>query len=132
MEIIMTTLKTVLSISSLAAILAMPLMLSGANASTTTKLMSCQANSKQGVVECCERILRTEPRPQWMGGFRGGCGEVVACRGRGNSTSYGLTAAIAVAPKRCGIYILEIQDGDGNSRKHNPQRSRNNRGGGKQ
>jgi hypothetical protein len=111
----MTTFKTLLSVSSLAAIIAVPMMLTGAHASTTSKLMSCQANSKQGVIECCERILRNDRKPQWMGGFRGGCGTVVACS-RGGARG---------ARNKCYVYIPEIEQKGSPEQEQQTERSYN-------
>jgi hypothetical protein len=105
MEIIMTTFKSVLSLSTFAALIAIPLMISGAQASTTGKLLACQANSKQGVVDCCERILRTNKRPLWMIGGGSSCNSAAVCRGGSSSGGEKLSAAFVAAPKRCGIYI---------------------------
>jgi hypothetical protein len=104
-ETIMTTFKSVLSLSTFAAIIAIPMLVSGAQASTTTKLLSCQANSKQKVVDCCERILRTNTRPYWISSGTGACGGVVVCKGGGKPSKTVLTAVVAAKPKRCMVYV---------------------------
>ena len=101
----MTILKSVLLLPALATIIAMPLMMSGAQASTTTKLLSCQADSRQKVVDCCQRILRTNTRPYWISSGTGACGAVVACKAVGKPSKPILTAAVAPKPKKCIVYI---------------------------
>jgi hypothetical protein len=119
----MTALKSVLCISTFASLIALPMMLSGAQASTTTRLLSCQANSRQQVIDCCESVLRTEQRPYWMVNGRNGCTAAVACSGRGNYNSKALSAALVKAPKRCAMYIPSIEQ-----KSNNPQRESNDRG----
>jgi hypothetical protein len=114
LETIMTALKSVLSLSTLAAIVAIPMMVSGAQASTTTKLLSCQADSRQKVVDCCQRILRTNTRPYWISSGTGACGAVVACKGGGKPTKPTFAAVVVPKPKKCVVYIPEIDTiGDG-------------------
>jgi hypothetical protein len=128
----MTTLKSVLSLSALAVIVAMPLMMSGAQASTTTKLLSCQADSRQKVVDCCQRILRTNTRPYWISSGTGACGAVVACKaGKSSKPTF---AAVVAPPKKCVVYIPEIDTigggkGDDTPVPNSNPRNPNSRGG---
>jgi hypothetical protein len=129
----MTTLKSVLSLSALAAFVAMPLMMSGAQASTTTKLLSCQADSRQKVVDCCQRILRTSTRPYWISSGTGACGAVVACK-PGGKPSKPTFAAVAPKPKKCVVYIpgedtIGGGKGDDTPTPNNNPRTPNARGG---
>jgi hypothetical protein len=104
LEFIMTKLTSGLCIATLAVVGAL-IMSSGVQASTTTKLLSCQANSKQKVVDCCDRILRTNQRPYWITSGLGGCGGVVACKAGGKPTKTYFAAVTVTKPKKCVVYI---------------------------
>jgi hypothetical protein len=123
LEFIMNTLQTSLSLSAVAVIgslLAMPLLTSEANASVTSQLMSCQFNSKQKSVDCCQKILRTQKKPIWMINAGGSCSSAVKCVGGGSRDRAALTAVPNV--RKCRIYILEENGGDGGRPTVTPQR----------
>jgi hypothetical protein len=82
LEFIMTKTLNLLSLSTLAlvgAIFALPAISSDANASATSQLMRCQFNTKQKVVDCCQRVLRDERKPQWMKEASGNCSSAAVC-----------------------------------------------------
>ena len=97
-----------------AAVLAMPLLAGSASASTTSKLMSCQFDTKNKVVDCCQRVLRNEKRPMWMPAGNGGCSTVAKCvgGGKGGKVAISYVAAPGRKPK-CGIYIPPTNDNGG-------------------
>lgn len=103
---------TVSKLAVLGAIFLAPLMFTGAQASTTTKLLSCQANTKQKVVDCCERILRTNTRPYWISSGSGACGAAAVCSGGGKPPKT-YAALVVVKPKKCSIYIPDTGSSDG-------------------
>jgi hypothetical protein len=124
----MTALRSVLCISTFASLIAVPMLLSGAQASTTTRLLSCQANSRQQVIDCCESVLRTEQRPYWMVSGRNGCTAAVACSGRGNYGTKALSAALVKAPKRCAMYIPGIEEKSNDPQRESSSRNSQSRG----
>ena len=98
-----------------AAVLALPLLASSASASATSKLMSCQFDTKNKVVDCCQRVIRDEKRPMWMPAGNGGCASVAKCVGGGKKPSAVAIAYVPTRKPKCGIYIPQIQDGGGSN-----------------
>jgi uncharacterized membrane protein len=118
MEIIMTKIQSGLTLTALAltgAFLALPLLVGDAKASTTSKLMNCRYDSRQKVMDCCQRVLRTESKPYWISSGAGSCSSVVKCVGGGKKTTYGVTASVANKPKRCFVAIPNENSGGRNS-----------------
>ena len=93
-----------------AVVLAMPLLAGSASASTTSKLLNCQSSSKQKVVDCCQRILSKNDRPQWMTQGSDSCSNAVKC---------------IVGQRKCYVYIPNQIDTGRSSR----DRTANIRGG---
>jgi hypothetical protein len=124
MENIMTKIQSGLTLTALAltgAFLALPLLVGDAKASTTSKLMNCRYDSRQKVMDCCQRVLRTESKPYWISSGTGSCSSVVKCVGGGK---YGATASIVNKPKRCFVVIPnEDSHGDNSSAEAQPERT---------
>jgi hypothetical protein len=108
LEFIMTKTLNVLSLSSLAllgAMFALPVISSDANASATSQLMRCQFNTKQKVVDCCQRVLRDERKPQWMKATGGNCSSAAVCVPGGRQGRAALSFASAKPKPKCFIKI---------------------------
>jgi hypothetical protein len=123
LEFIMNTLQTSLSLSAVAVIgslLAMPLLTSEANASVTSQLMNCQFNTQQKSVDCCQKILRTQKKPIWMINAGGSCSAAVKCVGGGSRGRFAISAVRTY--RKCRVYILDENGGDGGRFKDTPQR----------
>lgn len=115
MENIMTRIQsgtTLIALSLTGAILALPLLVGDAKASTTSKLLNCRYDTRQKVMDCCQRVLRTESRPYWISSGTGSCGSVVKCVGGGKKATY---ATVANKPKRCSIVIPNDDSSRGSS-----------------
>jgi hypothetical protein len=90
----MKTQTTMISCATLiAAALSLPMMLADAQASTTSKLANCKANSKQKVIACCEKTVEDHKRPYWMSKGQNACTAAVVC-----SKSNKLTLTHVTAP----------------------------------
>lgn len=53
-------------------------MSSAAQASITSKLLKCQAGSRDAAVHCCQEVVNTYGAPSWLGG-RDNCNRSVSC-----------------------------------------------------
>ncbi len=120
----MTQIQFGLTLTALAltgAFLALPLLVGDAKASTTSKLLSCRYDTRHKVMDCCQRVLRTESKPYWISSGTGSCSSVVRCAGGGK---YGATALIVKKPKRCYVAIPnEDSHGDNSSAEVQPERT---------
>ncbi len=84
----------------LAALIIVPQMAGSAKAGATDNLLKCKYNSRQQTINCCEHILKTNQRPQWMSSG-GSCTAAVKCVG--GKQKY-LTFAANFKPK-CFVQI---------------------------
>ncbi len=108
----MNKIQSTLSLSAIAlvgVVFVMPLVASTANANTTMKLLNCRFDSKSKVEDCCEKIMRTNAKPYWIAGGGGSCGSVIKCVGGGKSSPVAATFVAAVKPKKCFVYIPEVE-----------------------
>jgi hypothetical protein len=113
--------STILAVSAAslsAALLSLSLLSAPANASTTSMLMNCKYNTKQKVIDCCQRILRKQPKPIWLEEGSSGCAAVAKCSKTGPSHS------ITYVPQRC--YIQIPSEGGGTGSERTPQGRRLN------
>ena len=94
------------------ALLAIPLLSSGASASTTSRLMHCASNSKSKSIECCESVVRGAV-PLWMKMSGRNCEKVVKCT---SSAGYRGSPAATVPPKKCKVVVFldDTRDNGGN------------------
>jgi uncharacterized membrane protein len=106
---------TVTALALTGAFLALPLLVGDAKANTTSKLMNCRYDTRQKVMDCCQRVLRSESRPYWISSGTGSCGSVVKCVGGGKKPSYSTVASVVSKPKRCFIAIPSEDSGGRNS-----------------
>jgi hypothetical protein len=134
LEFVMTKTLNILSLSTLALVGAMftlPAISTDANASATSKLMRCQFLTKQKVVDCCQRVLRTEKKPYWLHDTGGSCSSAAVCV-PGKPAKLALTHVAAVKKPRCFIKMVygdtPIKGGD-TPRRENNRRSPNHAGG---
>lgn len=113
----MTKFNATLSLSTLAAVgalMAMPLFAGSANAGATSDLMRCKFNTKQKVVDCCQRILHDQQKPQWLPGGEGNCAAATKCVGTYKSRQVAAIAYVPAKP-RCFITIPNNPTTDGDT-----------------
>jgi hypothetical protein len=127
MEYIMKKIQTGMTLTAFAmvgAFLALPLLVGDAKANATSKLMNCRYDTRQKVMDCCQRVLRTESKPYWISSGLGSCSGAVRCVGGGKKPTYATIAAIK--PKRCFIVVPQ-DDGQhgGTTDQPTPQRTPN-------
>jgi hypothetical protein len=106
LEDIMTKSQNYFSFATIAfaaAVIAMPLMSSGASADATSSLKNCKYNSRAKTVDCCNKVIRQYRKPLWMRTSDKGCSDVVSCYGYEGKRSY-----------YCYINIYD-RGGDGNN-----------------
>ncbi len=116
----MTKTTNILSLSALAligAVFVLPTLSSDANASATSKLLNCNFDSKQQVVDCCKRVLQTEKKPYWLHDAGGSCGAVSICVPVKQTRRFVATHLAAPPKRKCLIKIpsenAEIKGGTG-------------------
>jgi hypothetical protein len=88
-------------------LLAAPMIIAGAEASTTSDLQNCRYDSRQKTIECCDRIIRNVERlPQWWPTGQRNCSTagVVKCFG---GKRRGLSA-VSYSPSRRLRCFIEI------------------------
>jgi hypothetical protein len=108
----------------LAALAIAPQFSTPAQASVTSDLLNCRYNSRQQTVNCCEYILKTNQRPQWMQSGNGSCSSVVKCVG-------GKLGRAAIAVNLKSKCYVQIPNNDtqrsSTPREPNPNNPRQNR-----
>jgi hypothetical protein len=112
------------------AFLGYAVIASSAQASVTSKINNCRYDTKQKVVDCCERALRNEDKPAWMVESGRSCSAAAVCvkvRARGGRPTVSYVSATPMK-KRCFIKMqIELNDG-GNNKNPNGDRGRPQRG----
>jgi hypothetical protein len=107
------TLSKTIPVASL-ALLGYALLASSAQASVTSELNKCRYDTKQKVIECCNRVLRDEDKPQWMLESNRNCRSAAVCFGqaKGGGSPVAIAYVAAKPKKKCFIKIqLETYDG---------------------
>jgi hypothetical protein len=94
-----------------------------AHASTTDKLLHCEASNMRQFVKCCDAVINTNGKPQWFVENNMNCQTAAACK-RSNGPLYKTSY---VAPTRCGLSVPTLQD-QGGSDKGPTRNIRQNKG----
>ncbi len=95
------------------AFLVLPSLLNGAKASTTSQLLNCRYDTRQKVMDCCQRVLRTNTRPYWISSGAGSCSAVISCVGGGKQPTTYAATVVPPNPKKCFVYIPSDESIDG-------------------
>lgn len=119
----MTNRTQILSLSAAAMIagfLALPLVSSGAEASTTSRLMHCASNSKIKTIDCCESVVSGSV-PLWMRSSGRNCAAVVSCSGSKTKKGPNVSTVAAVAPKKVPVCQVVVFQQEGPNDRDIPQ-----------
>lgn len=111
---------TFTALAMVGAFMALPMLVGEAQASTTSKLMNCRFDTRQKVMDCCQRVLRTETRPYWISSGSGACSGAVQCYGGGNRQSYASNTR-----RRCYIALPPEESSESFQAKPSRQREYN-------